>query len=301
MAVLAVGADRVRDGVVRDVQVARSALPVVVTPAWLARVISLGHELAVADIYWLRTLQYFGDSRYRRGGFEQLSALLGITVELDPKFCNVYRTAGLMLTSSERFDVRDADAFLARGVKECPEDVQLGVLYGFTLYYFEERYEEAGRVLTRVGALKGAPEWVGDLAVRVMSHGGQLDTAAAMLEAMLDSTEDETQRQQIEARLKRVHSEGLLREIDAATERFKLAHQRLPRDLGELVSESLLPGHPIDPLGGVITIGPDGLCVSSKMPKRLRLEEKNLNHNDEQKLNAPKKTQQQSPALEPVR
>lgn len=270
------GADALRSTVIRDKQVARSALPVVVTPPWLARVVSLGHELAAADVYWLKTLQYFGDRRYRAANFEQLEELLDLTIALDPRFCNAYRIAGLMLTSSEHFDMRAADRFMSRGVEMCPDDVALGLLYGFSLYYFESRFAEAGAVLSKVGRLPGAPPWVGDLAVRVLAHGGGLDTAEQMLNAMLESTEDTTARTQIEQRLQRVHSERLLRELDEAAKKYHDKHQRWPEDARVLALERLIPGMPRDPLGGQISFDAQGRAKSSAMPKRLELDTANL-------------------------
>ena len=53
--------------------------------------ISLGYELVFADIYWMRALQYFSNTKNYYGKAEQLYKYFDVITDLDPKFINAYR------------------------------------------------------------------------------------------------------------------------------------------------------------------------------------------------------------------
>ena len=69
---------------------------------------SLGFEGIMADLYWLRTIQYFGGKSQQLTGeiqisnvggwkLELLEPLINITTELDPHYLSAYRFGSLFL------------------------------------------------------------------------------------------------------------------------------------------------------------------------------------------------------------
>ena len=58
---------------------------------------SLGYDAFVADIYWIRALQYFTNTKDYYGKAEQLYKYFDIITDLDPKFVNAYRFGGSFL------------------------------------------------------------------------------------------------------------------------------------------------------------------------------------------------------------
>src|ERR1700733_11277951 len=55
------------------------------------RRLSLGYTGLLADIYWTRSVQYFGDQHHKNStDFMLLAPLLQITTELDPKLLPAY-------------------------------------------------------------------------------------------------------------------------------------------------------------------------------------------------------------------
>jgi len=58
----------------------------------LLKAMSLEYTPLVADLYWTRTVQYYGDKRARRDpNFELLWPLLEVTTRLDPQLLVAYR------------------------------------------------------------------------------------------------------------------------------------------------------------------------------------------------------------------
>ena len=61
---------------------------------------ALGYENLLADIYWVRTIQYFGnrnEADKRTIRFKNLPALLDITTTLDPDLIDAYRIGCIFL------------------------------------------------------------------------------------------------------------------------------------------------------------------------------------------------------------
>jgi len=255
---------------VNEDQLARQkGLPVVVPTVMVARLLFLGQRLLAADVYWLRSLQYFGDSRYRENKFSQLEPLLNLATELDPKYCVIYRTAGLILTSSERFDVAGANEFLSRGIMQCTDDWYIPFVLGFNLYYFQGNYAEAGRLLALASQRTEAPGWLSDLSMRLMAQGGSLEDAEQMLLVMQQSAIDDDVLEQLNGRIRRLRSERLLRRIDQAMMEYQQQFGQEPT-LHDLMMKHFVPRDLRDPSGGAIYIK-NGRAMTTIYSDRLEL------------------------------
>ena len=67
----------------------------------LVRKMALGFEPLLADIYWMRTIQYYGrrdEAGERRESFGNLYTLLDITTTLDPGLQDAYRAGSCFLS-----------------------------------------------------------------------------------------------------------------------------------------------------------------------------------------------------------
>lgn len=250
------------------------ALPAIVPTYPVAITLAIGMEPFAADILWLRTLEYFGDSRFRQRGFVAVVPLLERVLELDPKYCVVYRKAGLILTSDEIMDLKRAEGWLKRGVAECPEDWFIPFSLGFNLYFYQQRFSEAALFLAEAAKREGAPEYTRDLAVRVGATGGDLDMTEGILADMMDNEQDEGLQRALTGRLNEVRTERLLRELDAAIARAKAEGKTITR-LEDLVTFGVLREIPADPSGGRLYMENDR-ARSSKYEKRLELKKEAL-------------------------
>lgn len=256
----------------------RVTVPVVVPSPLVARMSFAGDAVLAADIYWLKALQYFGDTRNHNAAhdvhsFEKLSPMLELVTTLDPRDCTVYRAAGLMLTSSERFDIETADRLLERGLQPCADDWYIPFVLAFNKYYFEWKPDEAGRLMSLAAQRPEAPEFLGDLAVRLLSHVGDLDAAEAMLGTLLETTRDEGLKTATQKRLQRVRSERVLRDLDEAQHVFTQRAARSAISVRELQSAGLVSSDAADPSGGSLYFDQAGRAQTSAYDNRLELRE----------------------------
>ncbi len=228
--------------------------PVVVPSKALSLSLALGHETFAADVVWLRTLEYFGDSRYRALGFSALGGLLSLITDLDPAFCIVYQKAGLMLTTNEIQAVGLARHLLAKGTDNCAEDWYIPFLQGFNLFFFQREYAEGAHYLRVAAERPGSPEWLPDLALRVAATDGDLDVLERMLLDMMAGEPDSALRRSLEWRLAYVRTERVLRQVDA----------------GQLSATAAR-----DALGGRVRVE-NGRAQSESFPRRLGLRDSDV-------------------------
>jgi tetratricopeptide (TPR) repeat protein len=189
-----------------------------VTPA-VARRMSLSFNGLAADWYWLRTLQYVGRKATAHEGQIQLddlsslnlkilAPLLDNTTTLDPQFIAAYEYGAVVLPA---VDKDAAIKLVNKGIAANPQAWRLHSYLGY-IYWQQGRYAEAAEAYAAGSRVAGAPTWMGVLAAQMSTRGGSRETARAIYETMLRSTEDGHTRQLAHNRLAQLQS---LDEMDA--------------------------------------------------------------------------------------
>jgi hypothetical protein len=202
---------------------------------------SLGLEALAADIYWIRTVQYFGRKVIDSGKpissgatkdirMDLLAPLLKIIVTLDPKYIPAYRFGAIFLP--ER-DMPAAIDLLETGVNENPNEWRLYQDIGYIYWQAgnaasgEEQalsYARSAEWFERGGKVPNAPWWMSDLAGLMNIKGGSREAARAVYSTYLTS-DDQNVRAQAVDRLKQMRSLDELEAINAVPEN-KQAHVR---------------------------------------------------------------------------
>jgi tetratricopeptide (TPR) repeat protein len=179
------------------------------------RKMSLSFTGLVADVYWIRTIQYFGEklmyapqdvTDIRQIRMDLLAPYLDIVVTLDPQMVPAYRFGAIFLPDR---DVQAAINLLERGIRENPNEWRLYQDIAY-IYWQTGDYEKAADWFDRGGRIEGARWWMRDMAGVMRIKGGSRETARAVYEKYLDS-EDQNIRNQAEERLIQLRA---LEEID---------------------------------------------------------------------------------------
>lgn len=255
---------------------------------------SLGLDALAADVYWIRTVQYFGRKLIDSGKpissaaakdirMDLLAPLLDIVVTLDPKHIPAYRFGAMFLP--ER-DLTAATALLEKGIRENP--AQWRFYQDLAYIYWQAGksstgdqqvpyYARAAEWYDKGAAVAGAPEWMKDLAGMMMMKGGSREVARAVYSAYLTSDDENVRRQAID-RLKQVRS---LDEMDAINSLLALYRQKngnCPSDLRVLASKMRAmnitldeDAMPVDPDGFAYAYDPAKctatLAIESRVPR----------------------------------
>ena len=250
---------------------------------------SLGLESLAADIYWIRTVQYFGRKLLDRGRpvssgassdirMDLLAPLLNTIVTLDPHYLSAYRFGAIFLP--ER-DLPAAIALLEKGISENPDQWRL---YQDIAYIYWQAgngaagdarvdyYAKAADWYEKGSQVPGAMWWMRDLAGYMKLAGGSREAARAIYSSYLTS-EDQNVRAQAVLRLKQLHSLDERDAIDSVLARYKKETGACPTDLRVLaakframklaLNDDLMP---VDPEGFPYTLD-ESNCRSKLAPE----------------------------------
>jgi len=236
------------------------------------RVAALGYAPLVADYYWLRSLNEFGQNRMVRARYPNLIALMSRVLALDHKFLRAYHFAGTALTVKE-LDPAPSIAMLEQGLVERPDDWYIAFLLGFNRYYFAHDLAGAARALALAARSPEAPPITGPLAARLAAASGEPEVGLTLIDSILETVTDETLRRDYLERRRLLELEVALRALNQASARFTDDHRRPPADLRELVTAGLLREVPPEPLGGRFYLDAAGVVRTTNDAQRLRLHE----------------------------
>ena len=231
-------------------------------PTWLPRgnllrLVSMGQRLALADLYWLKAVQYTGATVMAGGkSWEALYPLGELVTDLDPRFGYAYQVVASNL-SGLAGKVAESNRLLEKGMRNVPDRYSLPFLYAFNKFYYENDYAEAARWARRAAEVGHKPHLAllaANLSL-VVDSDGEYQVAEAFLEDAIRqaSPEDSPElRRELEQRLARVRTFQVLSRVEKAVAAFERRSGRRPASLLDLVTAGLLPGLPRDPSGGEI-------------------------------------------------
>jgi hypothetical protein len=212
-----------------------------------------GLESVAADIYWLRTVQYFGGQRAFAAGksFELLRPLIDITVTLDPRLEIAYRYGAIFLAEPPPVGAgqpQEAIALLQRGVLALPQRWTLRQDLAFYRFLYLKQPQEASRILTEASELPGAPAWFKNMAADLIAKGGDREAARRMWARIAQDFEGFMRANalnQIAVLDARIEADRL----GALVDEFARRTGKRPESLGELRQAGLLEGDPQDAMG----------------------------------------------------
>lgn len=245
-------------------------------PAWLPdgkmlRLASFGQRLVIADLYWLKTVAYVGDSMLvREHRLESLYALGDIVTDLDPRYGYAYQVVGSNLSGlAHRVD--ESDRILEKGVRNVPDRWTLPFLLAFNKFFYEDDFAAAAAWARRAAEVGRRPHLAllaANLSL-VANTEEQYRSALSFLELSLQQTETPELREQLELRIVKVRTYQVLSRLERAVDEFRRRYVRPPLLLEELAWSGLLREVPSDPSGGTIEYDPwTGTVRSSVLGER---------------------------------
>jgi tetratricopeptide (TPR) repeat protein len=236
------------------------------------------HSLA-ADVYWIRAVQLYGDTRLGNNpdkGYALLYPLLDLTTSLDPYFGVAYQFGALFLAEEApggpgRPDL--AIALLEKGLKAKPDDWQLYQAIGFVHYWSRQDYQTAADWFRRASLQPGAPTWMAPLAAVTLAEGGNRDASRHMWQQIVQSQVDDWFRNEAARRLKQLDAMDQLETLQRVVAAFQAREGRPPSGWSELSERGYIRGTVADPTGepyhlddGVVSLGPKSILLPLPKP-----------------------------------
>jgi hypothetical protein len=249
----------------------------------MLKAISLDYAPLMADLYWTRVVQYYGDKHARRDeNLELLWPLLDVTTTLDPNLLVAYRFGSMFLSEprprgADRPDL--AIELINRGIRANPDYWRFYEDLGF-IYYFElNDYQKASAAFLEGSKHPAAFLWMKVLAAKVLEEGESSETSAFLWNEIYNSTKDPQMKKNAATHLQLLKVEADCKQLDIIAAEYEKRTGLRPRSVRDLVSAGLPARAASDPLGFLYVLDADGkaqLNPASPLVGQKRLYQKPL-------------------------
>jgi hypothetical protein len=228
----------------------------------LVKLMSLEYAPLLADIYWTRVVQYYGNKHVRgEANLELLWPLLDVTTTLDPNLLISYRFGAMFLsqaapTGAGRPDL--AVQLIQRGIKANPDYWRLYEDLGFVYYFDLKDYRRASEAFLEGSKKPNAHLWMKVMAAKVAAEGESLETSAFLWRDIYESTIDPSIKKNALLHLQLLKAKEDCKQLDALADAYTKRFSRRPVRISEMVQAGLLRGIPKDAMGYAYVFGEGG-------------------------------------------
>jgi len=227
------------------------------------------HRSLVADLYWIRALQYFGSHalKAKRPGaafepppalaaerpvsFDLLYPFLDIATTLDPRFNIAYRFGAIFLSEGNTQGPGRPDqaiALLEKGLQASPNKWEYWQDIGFVHYWADQDYPKAAAAFARGADIPGAPWWMRSLAATTLAKGGDRNTSRLLWQQMAEAS-NESARYMARLKLQQLDALEIIEKLQKGIDAFGIRRGAPVTSWNELIVARLIPGVPLDPAG----------------------------------------------------
>ncbi len=238
--------------------------------------LALSYSALLADVYWIRAIQHYGDTRLSTSPTKQYSALyplLDLATSLDPRFTIAYRFGAIFLAEpfpdgAGRID--QAIALLNKGLAADPAKWQYAQDAGFVYYWWLQDYKQAAMWFDKASRIEGAPWWLRSMAATTLVQGGDRRSSRVLWMQLYETAEDDWVKTNARLKLAQLDALDEIDQLAGLVARYQQAAGRFPADWAALRATGLLTAIPTDPAGSPYLLDatqPGGVTIarSSKL------------------------------------
>lgn len=220
-----------------------------------------GTSSVVADLLWLKCIQYTSKHFQSDHKFTWLGHMTDVITRLDPYYVDVYRYGGMFLASLKADNDASIDLML-RGYLKNPD--AWGLPYEIAMVYLLNRRDEPGsaqmaaRYLHMAVATERAPGHVVAVLQGLQRKHNLFDIEQQIWTDLLETSEDKLMRDLAERKL---HELAVRRNVFALQEmvdEWTTENGAPPSRLEDLVAAGWINALPSDPRDGRYFLGPEG-------------------------------------------
>ena len=246
----------------------------------LVKMVSLEFAPLMADFYWTRVVQFYGNKRVRGdANLELLWPLLDITTTLDPHLLVAYRFGAMFLSQHAPSGAGRPDLavqLIHRGIQTNPDYWRLYEDLGFVYYFDLQDYKKASEAFLEGSKNPHAQVWMKVMAAKIAAEGESFETSYFLWRDIYLNSTDAQVKQNAELHLQLLEVKEDCRRIDLLAGEFEKRFGHRPKRMTELVQAGLLRGIPGDPKGFAYVFDEDGKVAlnldSPLLEEQLKLE-----------------------------
>ncbi len=228
----------------------------------LMKLMSLEYAPLLADIYWTRVVQFYGNKHVSgNANMELLWPLLDITTTLDPNLLVAYRFGAVFLSQASPSGAGRPDLavqLIQRGIQANPEYWRLYEDLGFVYYFDLKDYQKASDAFLEGSKRPNAQLWMKVMAAKIAAEGESFSTSFFLWKDIYDSTTDPMVKKNAQLHLQLLKAKEDCRQLNALADEYTALFGLRPTRMSDLVQAGLLRDLPGDPLGYAYIFDRDG-------------------------------------------
>jgi hypothetical protein len=237
--------------------------------------LALGFDGLLADLYWIRAIQHYGDTRLSTKPDKQyrlLYPLLDLVTTLDPRFTVAYRFGAIFLAEPYPDGPGRADlaiGLLERGLRADPARWQYAQDAGFVYYWWAQDYKAAAAWFDRAARIEGAPWWLRSMAASTLAQGGDRRSSRQLWRQLYETAEHEWVKNNAQLKLMQLDALDGMDALAGLVRRYTTDTGRFPDSWAALGALGWLREIPTDPSGTAFVLDrsqPGGVAVAPSSP-----------------------------------
>ena len=246
----------------------------------LMKLMSLEYAPLMADIYWTRVVQFYGNKHVRgQANMELLWPLLDITTTLDPNLLIAYRFGAMFLSQRAPGGAGRPDlavVLIHRGIQANPDYWRFYQDLGFVYYFDLKDYKKASEAFLEGSKSPNAQMFMKVMAAKIAAEGESFSTSYFLWKDVYETAADPIVKKNAFMHLQLLIVREDCKKLDALADEYAKRNGKRPTRMTELVQAGLLPGIPKDPAKHAYVFGEDGKAdlnlESPLVEQRLMLE-----------------------------
>jgi hypothetical protein len=228
----------------------------------LVKALSLEYAPLMADIYWTRVVQYFGNKHAgKQVDLRLLWPLLDVSSTLDPHLMPVYHLGSMYLSDAPPRGAGRPDLaaqLIQRGIAANPDQWRLYYDLGFVYYFDAKDYSRASAAFYEGSKKPGALIWMKVMAAKIAAEGNSAETSTFLWQDVYNTTTDPELKENAKNHLQLLRVQQDCQQIDELSAEYEKRAGHRPVRIDDLVKAGVLPAVPVDPMGYPYTLSDEG-------------------------------------------
>jgi tetratricopeptide (TPR) repeat protein len=242
-----------------------------ITSPKLLKTASLEFAPLLAEIYWTRAVQYYGEKHAANdANLMLLWPLLNIATTLDPNLLPAYRFGAMFLSDAPPRGAGRPDLaveLIERGIRANPDYWRFYEDLGFIYYFDMKDYPKASQAFLDGSKNPDAKIWMKVMAAKIAAEGESYETSIFLWHDVYQSATDPATKQGALEHLQLLQARHDCKQLDLLGDEYEKRFAHRATRLSQFVQAGLLPGVPVDPLGFPYELGDDGQAhLNAKSP-----------------------------------
>jgi hypothetical protein len=233
--------------------------------------LSLGYNEILADIYWLRALQYFGSKKPEEQNPELLYHYFDIITDLDPRFVNAYRYGSTFLAEAPPFGLGETGKgieLLDKGRRNNPEKFRLPLEEAFIYYFYPKDYEKSAELFKEASEKPGLSPLrrasLSGMAALAHAKGGNRELSRKIWEIIYETSPSEGRRDFALRNIQEIDTTVMEDKLTDSLKEYVRTYGKLPSTLEDMAKAGIIKGGiPHSPEGGKFVIVPETESVKN--------------------------------------